>query len=237
ATPPCITRRAAYAFSTSLLFFSMLRRPPSSTLFPYTTLFRSVPPRRPAHALDGAAPLGRPGRPGPRRPAAPLPAAPPRPPVRPGGPRLSPEGRWRPGSLIRRRYRGARGQPLPLGDRRVCRWSPSVSGRRAGRAAARGTGRATAVRRLPGPRVAVCPARGGTAGGRGYAGTPPRPGPAQRRKNTPAPRPGSGRTSSALPPVRGRWARAAPGRAPISAGRPPALTADPGAMAGRARRR
>src|SRR5690606_42104302 len=83
ATPPCITRRAAYAFSTSLLFFSMLRRPPSSTLFPYTTLFRSVPPRRPAHALDGAAPLGRPGRPGPRRPAAPLPAAPPRPPVRP----------------------------------------------------------------------------------------------------------------------------------------------------------
>src|SRR5690606_34934652 len=134
----------------------------------------AVPPRRPAHALDGAAPLGRPGRPGPRRPAAPLPAAPPRPPVRPGGPRLSPEGRWRPGSLIRRRYRGARGQPLPLGDRRVCRWSPSVSGRRAGRAAARGTGRATAVRRLPGRRVAVCPARGGTAGGRGYAGTPPR---------------------------------------------------------------
>src|SRR5947208_4345471 len=44
----------------SRLFFSMIRRPPSSTLFPYTTLFRSNPadgcplpephrPRRPAH--------------------------------------------------------------------------------------------------------------------------------------------------------------------------------------------
>src|SRR5437016_8801335 len=28
-------------FSSSLLFFLMLRRPPRSTLFPYTTLFRS----------------------------------------------------------------------------------------------------------------------------------------------------------------------------------------------------
>src|SRR5690349_23700620 len=28
-----------------LFFFLMLRRPPRSTLFPYTTLFRSVPPR------------------------------------------------------------------------------------------------------------------------------------------------------------------------------------------------
>src|SRR5438445_13425019 len=27
------------------LFFSMIRRPPRSTLFPYTTLFRSVPAR------------------------------------------------------------------------------------------------------------------------------------------------------------------------------------------------
>src|SRR2546425_13183936 len=27
-------------------FFLMIRRPPRSTLFPYTTLFRSVPPRR-----------------------------------------------------------------------------------------------------------------------------------------------------------------------------------------------
>src|SRR5690348_18280961 len=28
-------------FSTSVLFFLMIRRPPRSTLFPYTTLFRS----------------------------------------------------------------------------------------------------------------------------------------------------------------------------------------------------
>src|SRR5262249_60877187 len=30
-----------YACSTLLLFFLIIRRPPSSTLFPYTTLFRS----------------------------------------------------------------------------------------------------------------------------------------------------------------------------------------------------
>src|SRR5947207_9678424 len=36
-----------------LFFFSMLRRPPSSTLFPYTTLFRSSPAAlRPAIASD-----------------------------------------------------------------------------------------------------------------------------------------------------------------------------------------
>src|SRR5690606_41957240 len=29
---------------TSVLFFLMIRRPPRSTLFPYTTLFRSQPP-------------------------------------------------------------------------------------------------------------------------------------------------------------------------------------------------
>src|SRR6266545_3382230 len=32
-------------FSLSYLFFLMIRRPPRSTLFPYTTLFRSRPPR------------------------------------------------------------------------------------------------------------------------------------------------------------------------------------------------
>src|SRR5256885_12120269 len=42
-------------------FFLMIRRPPRSTLFPYTTLFRSLPrPRR------GGRQRGR-GRPGPRR--------------------------------------------------------------------------------------------------------------------------------------------------------------------------
>src|SRR5258707_11218523 len=30
----------------------MIRRPPRSTLFPYTTLFRSRPPPRPPHARD-----------------------------------------------------------------------------------------------------------------------------------------------------------------------------------------
>src|SRR5207253_9114253 len=54
----------------SLMFFSKLRRPPSSTLFPYTTLFRSsrpVPARRDAHAgadagRAGRHPLARAGR-------------------------------------------------------------------------------------------------------------------------------------------------------------------------------
>src|SRR5688572_32504419 len=38
---------ARYAIACVLLFFLMIRRPPRSTLFPYTTLFRSV-------AIDGA---------------------------------------------------------------------------------------------------------------------------------------------------------------------------------------
>src|SRR5207344_3565599 len=33
-----------------LFFFLMIRRPPRSTLFPYTTLFRSAPRRRPRSA-------------------------------------------------------------------------------------------------------------------------------------------------------------------------------------------
>src|SRR6267378_6748766 len=33
-------------FFISLFFFLMIRRPPRSTLFPYTTLFRSKHPRR-----------------------------------------------------------------------------------------------------------------------------------------------------------------------------------------------
>src|SRR5437773_8650977 len=38
-----------------LFFFSLIRPPPSPTLFPYTTLFRSRPPQR---ALDEDLPLG-----------------------------------------------------------------------------------------------------------------------------------------------------------------------------------
>src|SRR5439155_26099263 len=44
-------------------FFLMITRPPRSTLFPYTTLFRS-PPRRRADYYDG--PPSRPDRPGER---------------------------------------------------------------------------------------------------------------------------------------------------------------------------
>src|SRR6266487_3843031 len=38
------TTGGASSFSNSLFFFLMIRRPPRSTLFPYTTLFRSNPP-------------------------------------------------------------------------------------------------------------------------------------------------------------------------------------------------
>src|SRR2546426_1872993 len=37
-------------------FFLMIRRPPRSTLFPYTTLFRSPSERRPAERLEARAP-------------------------------------------------------------------------------------------------------------------------------------------------------------------------------------
>src|SRR3712207_6853207 len=57
--------------SASLFFFLMIRRPPRSTLFPYTTLFRSPAPRpraarapEPAlHVLAGEPERG-PGHPG-----------------------------------------------------------------------------------------------------------------------------------------------------------------------------
>src|SRR6478609_10929038 len=42
-----------------LFFFLMIRRPPRSTLFPYTTLFRSA--RRRAHFSTGRRPCSRPG--------------------------------------------------------------------------------------------------------------------------------------------------------------------------------
>src|SRR5437899_6456035 len=38
------------SFFSSSLFFLMIRRPPRSTLFPYTTLFRSLPALAPPHA-------------------------------------------------------------------------------------------------------------------------------------------------------------------------------------------
>src|SRR3712207_8062212 len=40
----------------TVFFFLMIRRPPRSTLFPYTTLFRSVGCIRGGHRLDGVIP-------------------------------------------------------------------------------------------------------------------------------------------------------------------------------------
>src|SRR2546422_2404215 len=47
--------RVPYAF---FFFFLMIRRPPRSTLFPYTTLFRSLSVRRPALVGSEAAGAG-----------------------------------------------------------------------------------------------------------------------------------------------------------------------------------
>src|SRR5690242_21187890 len=56
-----------FLFSISILFFLMIRPPPRSTLFPYTTLFRSGPePGRWAQLGNGAfCPLNYPLNPGP----------------------------------------------------------------------------------------------------------------------------------------------------------------------------
>src|SRR2546423_13651073 len=42
--------------SAFVFFFLMIRRPPRSTLFPYTTLFRSGPRRRPPTRLSDSQP-------------------------------------------------------------------------------------------------------------------------------------------------------------------------------------
>src|SRR5690242_20916457 len=52
------------------LFFLMLRRPPRSTLFPYTTLFRSAFQTGHGPAAPGATPGTTPGAPPPSGPAA-----------------------------------------------------------------------------------------------------------------------------------------------------------------------
>src|SRR5436190_18705887 len=52
-------------FHLFFFFFLMIRRPPRSTLFPYTTLFRSSP--RPAAAPPGQRPYDGPARPDPAR--------------------------------------------------------------------------------------------------------------------------------------------------------------------------
>src|SRR6476469_10096352 len=47
-------------------FFLMIRRPPRSTLFPYTTLFRSLPQTSARHHRERARRADRPGAPAPR---------------------------------------------------------------------------------------------------------------------------------------------------------------------------
>src|SRR5215213_10619327 len=54
-------RLCAYYHLLFFFFFLMIRRPPRSTLFPYTTLFRSTPagpPADPGRARLGVAPRG-----------------------------------------------------------------------------------------------------------------------------------------------------------------------------------
>src|SRR3712207_9216585 len=43
----------------NIFFFLMIRRPPRSTLFPYTTLFRSQVCNHPAQLLHDGSPVGR----------------------------------------------------------------------------------------------------------------------------------------------------------------------------------
>src|SRR5207245_10855380 len=51
-----------------LLFFCMILRPPRSTLFPYTTLFRSAPRSPPSHSDAWACDRARPFTPPSRQP-------------------------------------------------------------------------------------------------------------------------------------------------------------------------
>src|SRR5256885_13175407 len=59
----CVTTMSAYLFF--FFFFLMIRRPPRSTLFPYTTLFRSSTDRPPqstggeTESLPAMEPMGR----------------------------------------------------------------------------------------------------------------------------------------------------------------------------------
>src|SRR5207237_10903768 len=61
---PSLYRLLVFLFSFFPLFFLMILRPPRSTLFPYTTLFRSlpgvrrVPPRERRRDQEGAPPEG-----------------------------------------------------------------------------------------------------------------------------------------------------------------------------------
>src|SRR2546427_3547021 len=62
-----------YSLILYLFFFLMIRRPPRSTLFPYTTLFRSPPPRPPCHTSSRPPGANYLTLAGPRRGASPPP--------------------------------------------------------------------------------------------------------------------------------------------------------------------
>src|SRR5215475_15380125 len=51
-----ICRPWSFLSSSLLFFFLMIRRPPRSTLFPYTTLFRSAPRRTPGRGRSPPTP-------------------------------------------------------------------------------------------------------------------------------------------------------------------------------------
>src|ERR1039457_4552389 len=104
--PLPVCRRSSYL----CVFFLMIRRPPRSTLFPYTTLFRSRFPVRPGQgsyqgrpgAPQGMRPSAAPGQSRPSGPPRPGGAPPSRYPQRPGGgggrPAQGPIGSQRPGA-------------------------------------------------------------------------------------------------------------------------------------------
>src|SRR3954463_8566025 len=52
-----LTSVSAFWSMPHFFFFLMIRRPPRSTLFPYTTLFRSRPRRRPSRRAPPGIPL------------------------------------------------------------------------------------------------------------------------------------------------------------------------------------
>src|SRR2546425_2718138 len=59
----CVSRQ--FSFPRVFFFFLMIRRPPRSTLFPYTTLFRSLPASAPARRCERACGAGSRRRPPP----------------------------------------------------------------------------------------------------------------------------------------------------------------------------
>src|SRR3989475_10960630 len=165
----------AYTF----FFFLMIRRPPRSTLFPYTTLFRSLPasaptPRRPRASRSAA----RPGAGAPRPPSAGRPLRRRRRMTRCRPARTRCRGRWSPP----RPERGARTGPAPA------RRGPGARHRWARFAQPAGLRRP--ARRLPVP-VRARRRRLADRGPRRPGRTPPPPRPRRRSLRQRRPRAGA----------------------------------------------